>query len=52
MPTGVTVASGLKSWSQALVSERLLPPRAKGPTFTVAFASSEMRNVSGSLSAA
>lgn len=35
MPTGVTVASGSKSWSAALVERRLLPPRAKGPTLTV-----------------
>src|SRR6266508_1891687 len=52
MPTGVTVADGLKSWSQAAVSVRLLPPRAKGPTFTVALASMEMRKVSGAASAA
>ncbi len=44
MPTGVTVATGLKSWSAALVGTRLLPPRAKGPTLTVALASIESRN--------
>ena len=51
MPTGVTVASGSKSWSAALVERRLLPPRAKGPTLTVAFASIEIRTVCSSASA-
>jgi len=52
MPTGVTVALGWKSWSAAAVGMRLLPPRANGPTLTVAFASSEIRNTLSLASAA
>ncbi len=52
MPTGVTFALGWKSWSAALVGIRLFPPRANGPTLTVAFASIEMRNVVSVASAA
>ena len=52
IPTGVIVASGLKSWSHAVICDRLLPPRAKGPTLTVAFASMEIRNTSNAASAA
>src|ERR1051326_2385950 len=44
IPTGVTVAFASKSWSAALVSTRLFPPRAKGPTLTVALASIERRS--------
>ena len=44
MPTGVTVATGVKSWSAVLVGTRLLSPRAKGPTLTVALVSIESRN--------
>src|SRR5713226_2006068 len=51
MPTGVTVATGAKSWSAALVGTRLLPPRAKGPTLTVALASIESRKTCSSPSA-
>src|SRR5713226_8339249 len=51
MPTGVTVAAAAKSWSAAEVRTRLLPPRAKGPTLTVALASIESRNVYSSASA-
>ena len=51
MPTGVTVATGSKSWSAALVGIRLLPPRAKGPTLIIALASIEIRNMSGASSA-
>src|SRR5262245_42948229 len=52
MPTGVTVADGWKSWSQACVGTRLLPPRANGPTLTVALASIERRNTVSAASAA
>src|SRR6266700_4664939 len=51
IPNGVTVAVGLKSWSAALVGTRLLPPRANGPTLTVALASIETRNTSEASSA-
>ena len=51
MPKGVSVASGLKSWSAASVPVRLLPRRENGPTATVALASSESRRVSGASSA-
>jgi hypothetical protein len=47
MPTGVTVALGLNSWSAALTRTRFLPPREKSPTLTVALASIEMRNSGG-----
>ena len=44
MPKGVKIVSGLKSWSPALRSSRLLPPREKQPIFTAALASMEMRS--------
>lgn len=52
MPTGVTIASGAKSWSEALTCARVLPPCEKGPTLTVALASIEIRNSCGAASAA
>src|SRR4029450_10876120 len=52
MPTGVTVASGGKSWSAATVGTRFLPPRANGPTLTVALASIERRHTVSVASAA
>ena len=51
IPNGVSVASGLKSWSAALVPIRLLPPREKGPILTVALASIDTRRVSSARSA-
>src|SRR5512142_2627184 len=51
MPKGVSVLSGLKSWSAASVLVRLLPRRENGPMLTVALASSESRRVSGDSSA-
>jgi hypothetical protein len=51
MPTGVTVTTGSKAWSAALVGTRLLPPRAKGPTLTVVLASIESHNTPISASA-
>src|SRR3989442_4941242 len=47
MPMGVTVAADPKSWSAAEVATRLLPPREKGPTLTVALASIEIRRTCG-----
>ena len=51
MPKGVSVASGLKSWSAALVLVRLRPRRENGPILTVALASIEIRRVSSARSA-
>ena len=51
MPKGVSVASGLKSWSAALVLVRLRPRRENGPMLTVALASIEIRRVSSARSA-
>src|SRR5215475_9489609 len=52
MPTGGTVASGGKAWSAATVGTRGLPPRAHGPTVTVAVASIERRPTVSAASAA
>ena len=52
MPTGVTLAVGVKSWSATLTRTRFLSPREKSPTFTVALASMDMRTTCASVSAA
>src|SRR4051812_6416633 len=52
MPTGVSVASGRKSWSAAATRTQLLPPRENSPIFTAALASRDSRRTRSSRSAA